>query len=221
MAEEILAQKPRALDLFCGAGGVSVGLARAGFHVTGVDLNPKVEKSWRRGMEPYGGEFFCADALTFPLEGYDFIWASPPCQAYSAVTIVAGDRERRFWAIENVPGSPLRRPVTLCGTSFHLGALGDDGVTRPLRRHRLVEASWSATGTPCRCDGRQALGVYGHGGQNNRSRGRRGGYQGNVREAREALGINWMTRDQLTQAIPPAYSEWIGRQALEALKGAG
>lgn len=221
--------RPRALDLFCGAGGVSVGLERAGFDVVGVDINPQPHHR--------GGAFVQADALTYPLEGFDFIWASPPCQAYTVSrTRVHPSRRKSHpeliepvramlarsgvpYAIENVPGAPLRLPVMLCGAFFGLGALCDDGVYRQLRRHRLIERSWWALTAPlCCCDQREKIGVYGNGGGwANRYAADRRGYKGSVRESREALGIDWMTIAELSQAIPPAYAEWIGRQALEAM----
>lgn len=221
--------KPRALDLFCGAGGVSVGLQRAGFDVVGVDISPQPHHR--------GGVFVQADALIYPLEGFDFIWASPPCQAYTVSrSRVAAERRKQHpeliepirarlqpsgvpWVMENVPGAPLRHPFLLCGASFGLGALGDDGVFRQLRRHRLFESSlWNIQSPPCGCNGLEKIGVYGNGGGwASRYDPDRGGYKGCVREAREALGIDWMPLAALSQAIPPAYAEWIGRQALEAI----
>ena len=116
---------PRALDLFCCAGGASEGLRRAGFEVVGVDIEPQPH---------YPFEFHQADALTFPLDGFDFIWASPPCQAYTLCQriqknehpdLVAPIRERLHangapYCIENVPGAPLVEPIELCGTMFGL-----------------------------------------------------------------------------------------------------
>lgn len=118
--------------MFCGAGGVSVGLERAGFEVTGVDIAPQPRHR--------GGRFIQADAMTFPLEGYDLIWASPPCQAYSQLRhrtkgaypdLVDSVRERLarkrrlnyplpLTVIENVEGAPLRRDIRLCGSMFGL-----------------------------------------------------------------------------------------------------
>lgn len=227
--------RPRALDLFCGGGGVSVGLARAGFEVTGVDLNAKAEATWRRGMAPHGGGFVCADALSFPLDGYAFIWASPPCQAFSALRLSTGraypdllvpirERLRRQpaqWVIENVPGAPLRFAFTLCGGAFGLAADGPDGIRRSLRRHRLFESSiWGLAAPACRCDDGEKVGVYGgsDGGKAKRRGGRRGGYQGTMAEKRQAMEIDWMPLQFINQAIPPAYAEWIGRQALQVLE---
>lgn len=150
--------QPKALDLFCAGGGISVGLARAGFDVTGVDCDFKAEKYWRAGMEPYGGEFICADFREVDLAGYDFIHASPPCQGYSSLRhltkgkmypkLVEPTRELleasgALWSIENVPGAPLGASgwlIMLCGTMF--GLQTPDGRAE-IRRHRLFETSFS------------------------------------------------------------------------------
>lgn len=242
----------KALDLFCAAGGISVGLARVGFDVTGVDSDPKVERYWRRGMEPYGGEFLYADALEVPLGGYDLIHASPPCQAYTALRhlckgkvypdLVDAVRDRLvasgvFWCIENVEGAPLAVPpggslALLCGTMF--GLQTPDGRAE-IRRHRLFETSFpivlrpacqhgyapqvlTVTGEHPRDDGaqrrRRALAVAGHG-----ARAWNRGSAPTLREtfpiedARAAMQIDWMPMKYLSQAIPPAYASWIGRQA--------
>src|SRR5688500_4187308 len=118
----------RLLDLFCGAGGCSEGYHRAGFEVVGVDL--KAQKN-------YPFEFIQADALDYPLDGFDVIHASPPCQAYSVLRRANPDAEYADlieptraklqasglpWIIENVPGAPLAQSITLCGSMFGLGA---------------------------------------------------------------------------------------------------
>lgn len=141
--------RPRALDLFCSAGGVSMGLHRAGFDVTGVDI---------RKQRRYPFRFVHADALDFPLEGYDFIWASPPCQAFTSLRHMPTAREHPNlipetrarlvassipYCIENVEGAPLGESgylIMLCGTMFGLGT--SDGRAE-LRRHRLFETSFS------------------------------------------------------------------------------
>lgn len=246
--------RPRALDLFCCAGGVSVGLARAGFEVTGVDSNPKVEPYWRRGIEPYGGEFHCADALTFPLDGYDLICASPPCQRFSSLRhlhkgkdysdLIGPTTDRlmasgALWCIENVEGAPLGAAgflIVLCGTMF--GLQTPDGRAE-IRRHRLFETSFSIPLRPACQHGEGVLHVTGHGVQDESAHSRQKrrhamSITGNtpqtnvvrnqVREtfsaddARAAMGIDWMPMRYLSQAIPPAYSEWIGRQALQVLQ---
>ena len=114
-------RRRRLLDLFCGAGGAAVGYHRAGFDVVGVDIEPQPR---------YPFEFHQADAMTFPLDGFDVIHASPPCQAYTdlrraraaSTALIEPVRERsRFgvpYVIENVEGAPLLDPIVLCGTMF-------------------------------------------------------------------------------------------------------
>lgn len=209
----------KALDLFCGAGGVSVGLQRAGFEVTGVDIRP--QPRYR------GGTFVQADALTFPLDGYDLIWASPPCQAFTVYgnnrghvradhpNLIATMRERLAavgapHVIENVPGAPLRGAVQLCGTSF---------PPLEVRRHRLFEASFPLLAPPCD-HGRLRARKYP--GSSNRPNGRTvcnvGEWRVPFRAQCAAMGIDWMTLEELSQAIPPAYATWIGEQAMRFLR---
>lgn len=206
--------KPRALDLFCGAGGASVGLAQAGFDVTGVDVEPQPH---------YPFDVIREDAMTVSLAGFDFIWASPPCQFYSAFSKGLGTANRypaliepiraRLrsqpvpWTIENVPGARdfLESPTMLCGTMFGLR----------LRRHRLFETSFlMLQPNACRHDG-SMVPVYG---RTTPLYYHRKGLHFTQADRRSAMGIDWMNRDELAQAIPPAYAEYVGRAALEALK---
>lgn len=202
--------KLRALDLFCGAGGVSMGLHRAGFDVTGVDIEPQPR---------YPFAFVQADALRPPFElaSFDLIAASPPCQAYTLAQRIQDNEHPSLiepvrdmlkasgvpYAIENVPGAPLRRPVVLCGSMFGLRTY----------RHRLFETSF-----PCEqpiCTHTAPITKMGRAPKDGEFIHVVGNFSG-VAEAREAMGIDWMTRDELAQAIPPAYSEFIGRAALAA-----
>jgi site-specific DNA-cytosine methylase len=212
---------PRLLDLFCGAGGAARGYQLAGFHVTGVDIKPQPRY--------IGDEFHQADALTFPLDGFDAIHASPPCQAFSKAVmiknrgnhpdLVATTRERlrgRVYVMENVPAAPLVDAITLCGSGFGL----------PIQRHRIFESSVFLMAVPCAHRAYPAI----YPPARNRTNPLRvlsvsSGYQeakhlgpGYMDMHRAAMGIDWMLRDELTQAIPPAYTEWIGRQLLRALE---
>lgn len=202
----------KALDLFCCAGGAAMGLHRAGFDVTGVDIEPQPH---------YPFTFVQGDALAANLDGFDFVWASPPCQRFSMYSRNLGTSENfpdliepmrqkltawgGDWVIENVVGAPLRANAMLCGTMFGLKVL----------RHRLFETSFPtpALTLSCRHQGDE-IPVYGNGTpQWHREKlGRNIG----VAEQRAAMGIDWMTRDELTQAIPPAYSEYLARAALRS-----
>lgn len=191
-----------------------MGYHRAGFDVVGIDSSPQPR---------YPFEFHQADALTFPLEGFDAIHASPPYQAYSATKsvwkrahpeLIEPTRARLelagvSWVIENVPGSPLNATIMLCGSSFGLGS-----GRRFLQRHRYFETNWRLCSLvpPCNHDGREAISVVGAGTGDHSGDPDRGGYMANKAEGSEALGIDWMTKAGLTQAIPPAYTEWIGEQ---------
>lgn len=221
--------RPRLLDLFCGAGGAGMGYHRAGFEVVGVDINPQPH---------YPFEFHQMDAMTLQaevdapwLETFDAIHASPPCQAYSAAgQIWKGrlpedrhpdlvDATRAFlvsaglpYVIENVVGAPLTNYVVLCGDMFGLG----------VKRHRLFETSFMVWNPPmCRRSHPDFfVSVFG-GGAKAKKKGR-GFPKTNVVHSRacEAMGIDWMRRDEMSQAIPPAYTEWIGTQLLAALEAA-
>jgi DNA (cytosine-5)-methyltransferase 1 len=200
--------KPRCIDLFCGAGGAAKGLQRAGYYVVGVDI--------KKQPRYCGDEFHQADAMTFPLNGFDFLWASPPCQRYSQGSIAAKSSHRhpdlvapvrnrlhnarRPWVIENVPRSPVRQDIVLCGSMFRL----------ELRRHRYFECHPIFFSLLPACDhSRRVYSVFGHGsGKKNRSD------WGTVADWKRAMGIDWMIRNELTQAIPPAYSKYIGEQML-------
>lgn len=218
--------RPRLLDLFCGAGGAGMGYARAGFEVVGVDINPQPR---------YPFAFIQGDALEYvAAHGHEFdaIHASPPCQAYTSLGAMHKDRKYpdllaatrallvgigRPWVIENVPGAPMTG-ITLCGSMFGLGAHCRDGAWHQLRRHRLFESSAFLLSPVCQHEGRP-VGVYGNGGGNEGRAYLPGinGYTGNAKERRETMGIDWMNRGELSQSIPPAYTEFIGGQLMVSL----
>jgi DNA (cytosine-5)-methyltransferase 1 len=205
---------PVALDLCCKAGGAGMGYWLAGFDVVGVDIEPQTRYPFR---------FIQADALTFPLSGFDLIHASPICKDYSATAVlndvshprqIEAFRERLAssgipYVIENVPGAPLRCPVMLCGAMF-------PGLR--VYRHRLFETSFPVAAPPDP-EHRWPLAKMGR-------PVRLGefmqpvGHFSDVVAARAAMRIPWMVRDELAQAIPPDYTLHVGRAALAAL-GAG
>jgi DNA (cytosine-5)-methyltransferase 1 len=211
--------RPRLLDLFCGAGGAAMGYHRAGFDVVGVDIE----------LQPrYPFEFVEADALDI-LQGmadfgrqssFDAFHVSPPCQDHirgglqndhGTGWMLGACREflKRIdapWVIENVVGAPMRADYQLCGSQFGLD----------VRRHRWFETSWHGFSLMPPCDhSRPIVGVYGH------PHGDAGAWPGMLPGSLEswsaAMGIDWMTADELRQAIPPPYTEFIGRALLEHL----
>lgn len=195
-----------------------MGLHRAGFEVVGVDIKPQPR---------YPFEFHQADALTFPLDGFDFIWASPPCQGYTVLRHAPGangtaprliDEVRarmpagRPWVIENVEEAAwaMSDPIKLCGSMFGLGAQGCR-----LQRHRLFESNFYWPRMKCAHDDTPVIGVYGgHARRRASSAGGRGTRDiwegGHKAAASEAMGIDWMTLAEMSEAIPPAYSRFIG-----------
>jgi len=228
--------RPRLLDLFCGAGGCSVGYHRAGFDVVGVDVSPNAGR--RYPFEFHAGDWSVV-VNGLDLDSFDAIHASPPCQAYSItrhshsvahpdLLVPVRDLLRstgKPYVIENVVGAPLVNPITLCGTMFDLATIDDDGMTLYLKRHRLFESNvFIYPAGQCRCNafrdrGWKVGGVYG-GGSVDRAHTqnvRRGGYTPGKEKRAELIGADWMTQDQLSQAIPPAYTQHIGEQLIDHL----
>jgi DNA (cytosine-5)-methyltransferase 1 len=219
----------RLLDLFCGAGGASAGYYRAGFEVTGVDLARKQlpDGTWVDDAampKRYPFEFIKADALEMLADRefvarFDVIHASPPCQRYSLASKYNGREYPDFipptrsllkatglpWVIENVPGAPLRPDFVLCGCMFGLGLPEHD---LQLRRERWFETSWRPLGLvqPHQHWG-YSISIAGHGTPSwvRRNTGHIG-----IALWRQVMGIDWMTRGQLTEALPPAYTEYVG-----------
>jgi DNA (cytosine-5)-methyltransferase 1 len=215
--------KPRLLDLYCGAGGCTKGYQRAGFYVVGVDIKPQPHYC--------GDEFIQGDALAFlrydhySTRSFDAFHASPPCQAHSFVSMfnhVKGKHPQLIeptrtllvqtgkpYVIENVTGAPLRSPVVLCGAMFGLKVYRHRGFECSFFMMRPDHPKHVAKCTPLKKrakyqDG-EFLTVTGH-----------FGYP--LERVKEAMGIDWMGRDEIPQAIPPAYTEFIGQQLMEHLK---
>lgn len=218
---------PKALDLFCGAGGATRGLQLAGFHVTGVDIRPQPRYC--------GDAFIQGDALRPPvdLSEFDLIWASPPCQHWSSATtpdrrhlhtdlipqtraLFVGRRAKT--CIENVPLAPLINPLVLTGSMFGLNTwrrrhfelnfpcfepLARGKRFGPLSRPGSVSVCGEPSNLICRRtpDGRRVS-------------------KGSIEAWRKAMGIDWMNGPEITQAIPPVYAEYIGRAAIAEMRRA-
>ena len=201
-----------------------MGYHRAGFdEIVGVDINPQPR---------YPFEFVQADAMTYPLEGFDVIHASPPCQHFTKYKNARPDLPKKYpnlinetrqrldesgvpWVIENVQGAPLNAPLVLCGSMFGLD----------VRRHRLFETNIFFLAPSCDHS------VW----EPNRFPGGRSRERGHARipcrgtvevgrwniplaTQQQAMGIDWMELDELSESVPPAYTEYIGKRLLESLK---
>ncbi len=219
--------KPRLLDLFCCAGGAGAGYNQAGFEVVGVDIKPQPSYPFR---------FIQADALALDpqfLASFDVIHASPPCQSYSDLAKRNGNADQwpRLiepvrnmlahtglpYVIENVDGAPLRNPVVLCGTMF-------PGLR--VLRHRLFEANFAILVPSHRkhpkvhtFDRRKS-----HFGKTDEWKDFvqvTGGGNCTLAAAREAMGIDWMSKNEINESIPPAYTRFVGQQLLRHLSFGG
>ena len=215
------------LDLFCCAGGAAVGYHRAGFdEIIGVDIVSQPNY-------PFG--FVQADALEYVVEHgreFDLIHASPPCQAFTKYKNARPDLPEKYpnlipqtrsllmlsgkpYVIENVPGSPLVNPVILCGSMFDLD----------VRRHRLFEMSVFMLTPQCR---HSIWPPNRYPGGRSRERGHArvlcrntveiGRWNIPLKIQQDAMGIDWMNLEELSEAIPPAFTEWIGTQMLALSK---
>jgi DNA (cytosine-5)-methyltransferase 1 len=207
--------RPRLLDLFCGAGGAAVGYHRAGFDVVGVDIAPQPD---------YPFTFHQGDAMIWPLDGFDVIHASPPCQGYSTMSnrhgsdvpmlidVVRARFAGHAYVIENVVGARpyMRSAVTLHGGMFGLG------VYRP----RLFESNVLLLAPQARRPV-DAAAVYGRN-EDRRLLWRRVDgtelHAATLDDAREAMGMPWADWNGIREAIPPAYTEHIGAQLLDHLQ---
>lgn len=205
--------KPILLDLFCGAGGAARGYHDAGFEVVGVDLHPQPRYPYR---------FIQADALTFPLDGFDAYHASPLCKGFSLSAHFHHSQSRhpnqippirarlaatgKPYIIENVAGAPLNKAIMLCGVMFGLNVV----------RHRYFESNIllfqpdhprhaKKTGKPGAIPAENEYWCV-------------GGHFGQKHRAQQAMGIDWMeTQEEIAQAIPPAYTHYIGMQLFTAV----
>ena len=210
--------RPLLLDLFCGAGGAAMGYYRAGFDVIGVD---------NQSQPHYPFTFIQADATDPPLRltRFDAVHASPPCQRFSQMSKCRPGLADKYpnlllqtrallqtlntpWIIENVPGAPLHNPIQICGS----------GLGMPLQRHRLFESNFALWSIPCAHGQNNWNPEYKHAtGRKRRRVPVIGEWRISQQLQNEAMGIDWMTLKELSEAIPPAYTEHLGHQLIAQL----
>lgn len=198
---------PVLLDLYCGAGGATKGYQQAGFYVVGVDIEPQPNYC--------GDEFIQGDALKLLHSagvGFDVIHASPPCQHFSKATywrgavadhpdLISATRELLQatglpYVIENVNTAPIQPSFVLCGSMFGLR----------LRRHRWFETNWPPSALTPQCQHLPSDFSHDH------------GFKQSEREYADAMGCEWMTVFEAREAIPPAYTEFVGTALLAYLE---
>lgn len=221
--------RPLLLDLCCGSGGAAMGYYRAGFDIVGVDINPQPD---------YPFEFLQADALAVLADGLPILndphcypmaaHASPPCPRYTTLAKGTNDNVDDYpdligptrqllielgipYVIENVPSAPLQSPIMLCGEMFGLDVI----------RHRLFESNILIM-APDHPQHRGRVAGYRHGewfdGPYFAVYGNGGG-KGSLTQWQAAMGIDWITtKDSLADAIPPAYTEYIGAHLIQAIE---
>ena len=230
---KVIKNKKILLDLFCKAGGAAAGYKKAGFYVVGVDIVPQPNYC--------GDEFYQCDAIEFlktkDLSRFDVFHASPPCQAHTKVQQLAKARNggkyrehpdyieairqifetlEKPYIIENVSGAPLHSPLKLSGTQFQ---------NLYTQRQRLFESNITLKDPDCTPTKKKTPPAgWGFGDDGFISICGSGGIQG-MNSKQIPLywgfalgGIDWMTRDELAEAIPPAYTEFIGKQIQEHIK---
>lgn len=214
----------RVLDLFCGAGGAAVGYHRVGFSVTGVDKEPQPNYPYR---------VLTADALSLDIEewgGFDLIHASPPCQHFTRYRNAVKDIAERYedlieptremlqasglpYVIENVPGAPIREDLMLCGSMFGLD----------VRRHRVFEIHGFAVPQP-NCNHRVTVRrkyKSSTGRPNPRFTIEVGSWDEPLELQKAAMGVDWdLTVRELSEAIPPRYTQFIGDAFAQQLEDA-
>jgi DNA (cytosine-5)-methyltransferase 1 len=211
-----------ALDMFCGAGGATKGLSYIFTHVTGIDSKPQFRYC--------GNQFIQGNALSFDLEFYqqfDFIWASPPCQAFVPMAhrgdhhdLIAKTRAlltliNKPWVIENIPSAPLPSFITLCGTMDIFPFLR-------VVRHRRFESNFYIE-QPAHLAMEDHPPVYSFDRRERRMQGLNeddnyitcAGNNASLGAMSDAMGIHWMTRPEISQAVPPVYAKYIAKQFIK------
>ena len=220
--------KPRLLDLFCCAGGAAMGYHRAGFEVVGIDKEPQPHYPFEFIQDEALGALQCDEIGDYQLRDFVAIHASPPCQHFTAYGRAVKDIKERYedlieptrelliasglpYVIENVPTAPLVDPIMLCGSMFDID----------VQRHRLFEANWDLRPHQWPCRHR----IWGR--RFKSSTGRRpnsrytievGSWDEPIELQKRCMGVDWtITVRELSEAVQPAYTEFIGSQLIGQL----